>query len=276
MYITHKKIFAYIRNSFDSPKGKLEDLISNVLEQLIDPPPGPVLLGELIEKHEEGVKAEIRKYIEDCRSSGDFPELEFGFSSSILINKKYVIREAGQEFLNWLSNLDPFKFEALCKKILELEGCDNVQVTPPSGDGGIDFFGTKKIMVPGNDNPIVFRNVELLVIGQAKRYSYPIDIAELRSFIGSFDLIKIAGLKTAPDCLPNVIGEGVSFRPLSPILLLFITSSEPNATAKQVARWLGIRIISGKELIDILYENKIGFSIYESGVKFNPDDLRAL
>ena len=276
MNITHKKIFTYIKNSFDTPIGKLDDLISDVLEHLIDPPPGPVLMAELIEKYEQGVKAEIKKYVEDCKSSGDSPDFDFGLSSSILINKKYIIREAGQEFLKWLSDLDPFKFEALCKKILELEGCDNVQVTPPSGDGGIDFYGTKKIMVPNNDNPIVFRNVELMVIGQAKRYSNPIDIGEIRSFIGSFDLIKIASLKTAPKCLPNVIGDEVSFKPLSPTFLVFITSSEANPTAKQIARWLGIRVISGKELIDILYENRVGFSVYESGVKFEPDDLRFL
>jgi hypothetical protein len=270
-----KKIADYIRNTFSGPKANLDDLIMNALSVLMDPSPSEIERVELAEQLGGGVREALIKYMEGCNEQGISSEIEFGVSSTILINKQYEISHAKNDFLNWLAEISPYKFEALCKKILEIEGCRNVQVTPPSGDGGIDFYGTKEIVVYNSYEPTIFKKIEILVVGQAKKYISPVGIEEIRHFMGSIRLIKLASLRNAPDILP-CITDDISYRPLSPILLLFITSGDANQNVKDIAGWAGIRLITGNELIDILYRNKLGFRIFESGIKFEPSDFVSL
>jgi hypothetical protein len=272
MNITSKKIFEVIKNTFSTPSATLDELIGNALSFLMEPPPSEIQEAELIEQFRDGVKREINKFIKDCKLRHVPPDYEFGITDNFVINKKSSIHDANHEFFKWLSEISPTKFEFICKKILEIEGCDNVYVTQPSADGGVDFWGTKKLMVVDDNNAIIFRQVELLIFGQAKRYSYPIGIVELRHFLGTFNLIKLEGLQNAPDCLPKVLKE-ISINPLSPILLIFITSGEFNENAKEIARWLGIRLIAYKELFYLFFKNRLGFSFYGNTVKFDPSTL---
>ena len=275
MAISHKKIFDIIKNTFSKPGANLDELIISALTFLGEPPSSQIEEAELIAQYKENVQKEIQKFIDDCKSRCIPPDYEFGVSRNFLINKKSSIQDASQDFAKWLSEINPIKFEFLCKKVLEFEGCENVRVTPPSADGGVDFWGTKSICVVDKYIPIIFQQIDLLVIGQAKRYSNPIGIVELRHFLGSFSFIKIEGLITAPECLPKVFQEG-SYKPFSPILLIFITSAEFNENAKEIARWLGIRLLGIKELIYLFYENKFGFRFYENIVKFDPSDFDTL
>ncbi|MCE5319463.1 MAG: restriction endonuclease [Parachlamydia sp.] len=274
MTVSAKNIFHYIRNSFETPKGDLETLVSDAITSLSDRELSPCELDEFVERFVGPVKAEIMSYLSKCSSEGKSPDLEFGTHPSTLINRRARTQKATKDFLCWLSEINPFKFETLCKKVLELEGCYNVEVTPPSGDGGIDFYGSKNVIMYDSSLSL-FKNVEVLVLGQAKRYSNPIGVEEIRSFVGSQEVIKIAGLANCPTYLSNLL-HGQSYRPLAPILLVFITSNEPKGNTKDFARWLGIRFISGTELADIFYSHKFGFRMHESGVQFEPADFEAL
>jgi hypothetical protein len=195
MAITPKKIFDIIKNNFSKPISPLDELIGSALPFLMDPPPSQIQEGELVEQYREGVKNEINKHIADCKLRNIPPYYEYGTSSNFILNKKSSIQEASQDFMKWLSTIDPSIFEFLCNKVLELEGCDNIYVTPLSSDGGVYFWGTKEILVIDNSNPVFFKEVELLIIKQAKRYSGPVGISDLRNFIGAFHLIKIVRFK---------------------------------------------------------------------------------
>lgn len=277
MAISAKTIFGYISNNFSQPQAMLESLIEEALDVLSESPLGPIQKSEIVDDLIDKVRDEVIAYIKKCQINGDVPAFEFGTHRSCLINKKAEIFSAKSDFYDWLYSLHPKKFESLCQKILELEGCDNVRTTPYSGDGGVDFYGTKQVMLEDEENPTVFRNVEVSVIGQAKRYAAgnKIDIDQLRCFIGAFNLIKLAQLKDSPAQIHNPI-DTPSFKPLSPALLTFITSSEADEPTRQTARWLGIKLISGEELVDILYSKNIGFRRFKSGVVFEPADFTAL
>lgn len=277
MAISAKTVFTHISNNFSQPQAMLDALIEEALDVLSDSPLGPIQKCEMVDELVDKVRDEVKAYIRKCQLSGDVPAFEFGTHRSCLINKKAEIFAAKKDFYEWLYALHPKKFEGLCQKILQLEGCDNVKTTPYSGDGGVDFYGTKQVMLENDDNPTVFKNVEVSVIGQAKRYSIgnKIDIDQLRCFVGAFNMIKLAQLKDSPGQLHNPI-DTVSFKPLSPALLTFITSSEADEPTRQTARWLGIKLIGGEELVDILYSKNVGFRRFKSGVIFEPTDFATL
>lgn len=266
-----KKIAEYIRNAFSGPKGKMDELIMEALVALMDPPPGEIEGAAYVEQLGPCVREALDQHIENCKQQGVAADIEFGICSTI-INKRYIFSEVRNDFLSWLVNISPYKFEALCKKILELEGCKQVQVTPASADGGIDFYGIKEIIIYDDYEPTIFQKVEVLIIGQAKKYTNTLQIEELRSFMGSIELMKHGNLKNAPNFLP-VLSDNISYKPLSPIMLIFITSADAHQSVKDVASWTGIRLITGKELIDILYKNRLGFRMYDSGIRFEPQDI---
>jgi hypothetical protein len=277
MAISAKTVFTHIANNFSQPQAMLEELIGDALEILSETPLGPIQKGEMVSDLVDKVRSEICNHTKRCQSMGIVPEFEFGTHRSCLINRKAEIFEAKKDFYEWLYSLHPKKFEGLCHTILTLEGCDNVKTTPYSSDGGVDFYGTKKITVQDEDSPTVFKNIEVSVIGQAKRYSNgnKIEIDQLRTFVGSYNLIKLAELKGSPAQLHNPI-DTESFKPLSPALLTFITSSEADEPTRLTAQWLGIKLIGGQELVEILYSKNIGFRRFKSGVVFDPSDFAAL
>jgi hypothetical protein len=277
MTISASKVFNYINNNFSQPQAMLEDLIGDALDIYFDIPLGSIQKAEMVNELIDKVRCEIQNHITKCQSMGIVSDFDFGTHPSCLINKKVELFSAKKDFFNWLYNLHPKKFEELCRIILKLEGCNNVKVTPYSGDGGVDFYGTKILAIEYENTPSVFKNVEVSVIGQAKRYAVgnKIDIEQLRCFIGAYNIIRIAELKGSPTQLHNPI-DTESFKPLSPSLLIFITSSEADGTTRETAKWLGIKLISGQELVEILYSNNIGFRRYKSGVVFEPSDFATL
>lgn len=264
--LSARKIFEYIKNSSEHPIANVDELIEEALDALLERKLGELERAEHIEDVRDGVLKEIRNYIERCRKEGITPEFEFGHDPRH-IKKLTDIHEARKKFLSWVFTLPPIQFEHLCRKVLLIEGCRDVTVTPPSGDGGVDFYGKKVVQL--KDTNSVFRDVEVLVIGQAKRYENPIGVEELRSFVGAYNMIQIAEYKGAPSCLNNPI-TAESFRPLSPALLVFISSGEANNNTKELASWLGVRFIGGKELADIFFTHNVGFRRLMNGVEFDP------
>lgn len=76
--------------------------------------------------------------------------------------------------LNYLKNLDPYKFEEFCGQLLKKYGFQNVEVTSKSRDGGIDGFGNLKVG---------FTHLE--VSFQCKRYNkVEVQPKEIREFRG--------------------------------------------------------------------------------------------
>lgn len=209
------------------------------------------------DEHLDQIKKHIKERIVSDINEGLIPRMDFGENPNILINKRAGLKTLFPQYEKWLSELSPSDFEKTCKVLLECEGCSNVVVTPPSGDGGIDFYGTRKIEETTTEYPTVFSNAEVLVIGQAKLYSSNVPVDHIRSLIGSFKLSKISEYKKAPAVLPHPISSD-SFKPLAPIFYVFVTTGKISNNVKQLSNWLGIKIIDKNKIIDILYSNSKG------------------
>ncbi|MEW6532034.1 MAG: restriction endonuclease [Thermodesulfobacteriota bacterium] len=271
-----KDIAEYIIQRFQKPQARIEELIDDYLNECVEETLSEIQRSEIIATIEVSVKCRLEKHVNLCRDQGLTPSFRFGeCDKSLLINQEYKLGSAYADCREWISNLPPAKFESLCRIVLTAEGCENVQVTRFSGDAGVDFFGTKTIRQHTPDGPDIFRNMELLVIGQAKRYSDSVQIDEIRNFLGALSLLRIAGLETRPgfiQCPVNML----SYRPFSPILLIFIASSDAGGNTYDFAKWLGVRFIGGRELTEILYNNGVGFLKYGSTVKFSPNHVKDL
>jgi len=276
MDLKTRDIVDYIVQRFEKPQGRIDELINDYLIECVEERLSEIQKFEITKKFEQSVKCELEKYVERCRDQGISPKVRFGeYDKSLLINQEYLLGPAVKDCQEWISGLPPSKFESLCRIILEAEGCQNVEVTRLSGDAGVDFYGTKTVLRDVPEGPDVFRNMEILVIGQAKRYSEPVGIQEIRHFLGALSLVKVAGLVTCPDFIQCPVSMG-SYKPFSPILLIFIASSEAAGNTYNFAKWLGVRFIGGKELIEILYSRDVGFLKNGSTVKFSPDHIQDL
>lgn len=147
-----------------------------------------------------------------------------------------IFYEQPSELILWrkrlhsiLTTMDAYAFERLAKRLLREMGCDAVEVTKKSGDGGID--GTGKFKLQG----IFSFNIAF----QCKRYkeTTPVGAPEIRDFRGS---------------LTTDIEKG-----------LFITTSTFSKAAKEEAAKPGkqqIDLMNGEELMDKLAELGIGLS----------------
>lgn len=127
--------------------------------------------------------------------------------------------------LEVLQQLDPFQFERLCGKLFENMEFEDVQVTQRSGDGGIDGHGD-----------LIFGLIRFQVVFQAKKYA-------AGNTVGAPDIQKLAGAKQQFGAEKAV----------------FITTSSFSRQAKESAKNLGIELINGDRLVELLQKYKIGF-----------------
>ncbi len=191
--------------------------------------------------------------------SEDDPEILIGSAyilpsdSDIIKDKK---RKLGNAFLleRILTNLDPYKYEDLCKKILKELGCQFIGRTRTRGDGGIDFFGTIKISEI-KDNPLlekynIIPQSKIHFIGQAKRYKHfnVIHPEHIREFLGSVLLLEFTqgwNLQKELD-IENVPPKHIY--PKDPKICLFFTTSFATENAKKLANNLGILLQDGEDI----------------------------
>lgn len=272
MTLSSLKIFKFIKQDFKSPIGKINDAIEEAINAIFEKKPSELEIAELVEKYKKKIIPLIERDIKDCIEKKIEPDIIFGTTQEILKRTKVELRDAQNSFNAWLSELNPFLFEKFSKKILELEGCVNIKVTPSSGDGGIDLYGTKEIAIADESSQNVFKNITLLVIGQSKRYNKEIGINHLREFVGSVSMIKYSLIENSPKSFAKPIDLNC-YKPLTPLLMTFITSSKANKNTAEVAKWLGVRFIDGYELSQILYRNNLGFHKYKNTTKFEPDEI---
>jgi hypothetical protein len=272
MALTGKKVAEYIVNNFSAPIANLDSLIVEAHEMLLDTPPSEVRMAEILQDIGSQVRHYLGDYIDRCNCDGLSPRFSFGVTTDTLINKQAQLHTAKASFLAWVSALDPYQFEKFCTKILEIEGCKNISVTSPSHDGGVDFYGTKEISVLSEGDLSFFKDVEVLVLGQAKKYTTKIGVDHIRDFIGSSQMASTALYKGAPVFLPTPI-KFESFKPHAPSLLIYVTSGEVNDNARQLAKWLGIKLIDGDRIVDIFYSKDIALRRLSNEVVFDRSEL---
>ena len=141
---------------------------------------------------------------------------------SLAKKQEASVRESLRDFL---SNRDAFAFEHLVKHLLEEMGYQNVEVTPPSGDGGVDVIA---------DIELGITSVREVV--QAKRHRRTIQRKELDALRGSLHRF-------------NAVRGTI------------IATSQFAKGTKEAAFESGaapITLIDGDKLIDLLVEHDIG------------------
>lgn len=84
---------------------------------------------------------------------------------------------ANEQVRATMLDINPYRFEILLKELMEKRGFCNVNVTPASGDGGVDL----NAYVPTDDD--FFSNT--LVQVQAKRWRHAVGSVEINSFRGA-------------------------------------------------------------------------------------------
>lgn len=186
--------------------------------------------------------------------------------SSIMEQVRKVASEVPKA-LEVIQGLHHSKFEVFCSKILDLLHADETQKTTDSRDEGIDFLGWLCI-------PETFSNIEaipqfrkefrLLVIGQAKKYKpeNPVGVNAIRELIGTVAAFHHDQLAPWQSRLPLS-----SFRLMSPILPLMMTTGRISSDAKKLAEKCGVVVRDGAEIALFICLEKIGLSeIEENGV----------
>lgn len=167
-------------------------------------------------------KSKVREILEN-------PSFELKFSNpeklASAVEEKMSDDDVEKTSQQILQELDPYQFERLCGRMFEKLNFTNVQVTQRSSDKGID--GTGDLMLG---------LVRIKVVFQAKRY-------QEGNGIGAPDIQKLFGAMQQSRSEKAV----------------FITTSHFSPQAKNSAKELGIEVIDGERLIEILQKNKIGF-----------------
>ena len=164
-----------------------------------------------------GLKYLQRVGDEDSVGGGDHPEIW-----TLIRQQESTIRESLRELL---LDMDPFAFEHLVKRLLEEMDYQNVEVTSPSGDGGVDVVA---------DIELGITSVREVV--QAKRHRRAIqrkDLDALRGSLYRFNAVRGTIIATSRFARGTIDAA-------------FATGAAP------------ITLIDGDKLIDLLIEHSIG------------------
>lgn len=149
------------------------------------------------------------------------------------------------ELLEVLISLDPLAFERLCQRLLREAGFSRTQLTPVTGDGGIDGLGVYRVSL-----------VSFQVYFQAKRWRRPVGAEQVRDFRGA------------------MAGRGEKG--------LLITTSTFTREAKSEASRDGappIDLVDGWMLCDLMAEYGLGVNARQRTVteyRVDADALRAI
>lgn len=159
-------------------------------------------------------------------------------------------------------------FEAICRGILSLIGCQNAILTRASGDQGIDVFGEFTMRgrldltyhLGGPDSMMNF-----WIMGQAKHYTGEIGPNQIREFVGAQDLARRG--------IGYDNGEALSAftaKPYQPVLLFFLTTGPITRGAWTLAKRTGI-IVFDEEMISALLADH---EVATASNAFSPEELR--
>lgn len=143
----------------------------------------------------------------------------------IRVLTKKLEQSVKEDLLEWLCKMPPLKFENLVKQLLEEMGYENVEVTSPSGDGGVDVIGDMEVGI-----------TKIREVVQAKRHARTIqrkDLDALRGSLHRFEAVRGTIISTSN----------------------FSRGTKQAAFDKGVAP---ITLIDGKELVNLLIKNNIG------------------
>ena len=132
------------------------------------------------------------------------------------------------DLLDRIREIDPYKFEELCGRLLRAAGFEDVKVTNRAKDGGIDGFASLRVKLMSFD-----------VAFQCKRHKGTVGSKDVQAFVGALG--------------PSSARRGI-----------FITTSSYTKAARQVERENKVDLIDGDKLCDLLKKHKMGVKMQEA------------
>jgi hypothetical protein len=243
----------------------------------------PIQAAEQAERLEPSIANLIANKQQNSYATGTLPILVLmGVSSNTVIGSCRILptdgplvvqaksnRPHAKSLLQTIQALTFTDFERFGACVLRELGAHSIQVTPRSGDQGIDFFGVLNLGKL-QQNPAPFfhlaHDVELRFAGQAKHYpTVAIGPDVLRELIGAISLARYRAYSSKS----GDPFERLALRPFNPLLPLVFTTGDVTSGAIELASRAGIIVRSGWQLAIFLADHGIGMKATPTGPQFD-------
>ena len=239
-------------DSLDNTPVRLRTAIATSLQKRT------ALSAEVIAEHAEAIErhvlVELYRMAAEDRERGADP----AFSIDARDSEPYVRGLDGPigPIREQLFRLNPTEFEHVCLGLLRHLGADG-EVTGGTNDGGVDFRATGLRFGAPHIAPVSAGLVS--VLGQSKRYAVDniILLNELRQFVGAVTL-RVNELRKTE----------WRFAPLSPVVFAFWTTSDFHESAVRYARDLGLWILNGRALAQLIRESNYSLPIVVTAPRY--------
>ncbi len=155
--------------------------------------------------------------------------------------------------------LSPIAFEALCGAMLDVVGCENITITQSSKDDGVDAIAELRMAIALEQNSPLHRlagSLSFLVYAQAKRYaiSNPVRREEILELEGSWNAMRSAYVNRELSARQLASLERAGYRAADPVMLILMTSGRFTSGALAKARALGVILLDGEQMAQLLIE----------------------
>lgn len=215
----------------------------------------PLEIGEMIPSIVDKVSNKFKVMIENSRKRGITPEYDFIEYPPNTLYKTYLLEENGfssirkhrKEILQTICKMKPRSFEFVCEHLLNVNKIFISGLTSGKKEGGVDFYGLLELNKFSNG--LLFRNVKIKIIGQAKRYKIAVDDGEVRKFKTHYDDL----LQNRGRAIPKLPDWFINLK--APILPLFIITCNFRKGAKIYAKENGIILKEGEEVVEDLIKS---------------------
>lgn len=147
------------------------------------------------------------------------------------------------EYLMLSQKLTGREFEAACRGILDLMGCEDPVLTPRSNDQGLDFYGLLQMVNRLNaryTRGSIDRSMRSWIIGQAKQVGNPVGTPEIRELTGSIEMARY-GISADN----GKSHRSLDLKPYDSVFLLFITTGEFTRDAWRIIDSAGLVAMDG-------------------------------
>jgi hypothetical protein len=168
-------------------------------------------------------------------------------------------------FAELLFRLTPRQFEQLCAEVLRSVGCQSITVSQASKDDGVDALAALPMSEALADHTPLHRlagSMSFLVYAQAKRYSRdrPVEQDEVFEVQGSWTAMRHG---FANGTLPPEVRSALlraDYRSADPVFLILLTTSRFTAGSEAKADTLGVLLLDGEQIAQLLIERDYGLS----------------
>lgn len=159
------------------------------------------------------------------------------------------------DYLLLAQDLTGRDFEAVCRGILVLMGCEDAVLTPRSGDQGIDFYG--RIAMVGRlgrayARGAIDRAMNTWLVGQAKQVGDPVGPGEVRELVGS-----IEGARRNISTDDGRALSQLDLKPYGSAFGLFVTTGEFTSGALRLIDQHGLLAMDGPTVASFLAEHRV-------------------